>query len=65
MENERERETEIERDKGYFDSNKSSGKDPSTKLLSVFQVYIRIQGRNGTLEHETSLLISMALETWL
>lgn len=48
-----------------FDSSDIPGHNLSTAEWSVVQVDIRIQGRNRNLEHETSLLFDMTLETWL
>ena len=61
---ESESESESERERKDFNSSKSPGQDLSTEQVSVVQVDIRLQGRNSSLVHESSILIGMTLEMW-
>lgn len=54
-----------ERETGNFDSRNSPGHALSAEQVSVFHVDIWFQGRNRTLDTESSLLIGMTLENWI
>ena len=63
---ERQREREIDRERGIgdFDSRNSPQQNFSTEHMSVVQVDISLQGRNRTLVPDFPILLGVTIEMW-
>ena len=53
--------SEREREIGDFDSRYCPGQDLSAEEVSVFQMYIPLQGRNSTLVTNSALLLGVSI----